>query len=71
MYICILYVSVDNHETNNSNADENVGEEEPLLTAGGNVNWRCYYGNQYGDSLHTYAPHTQTHTNSNLNRITI
>lgn len=27
----------------------NSGQKEQLYTKGGNVNYHCYYGNQYGD----------------------
>ena len=33
------------------NAGDNVEKKEAYYTASGNVNWKSYYGEQYGDSL--------------------
>ena len=33
------------------NPGEGVEKREPSCTVGGNVNWYCHYGEQYGDSL--------------------
>jgi len=38
-------------KTTNNKSWKGGGERKPLCTVGGNVNWRSYYGRQYGDSL--------------------
>jgi hypothetical protein len=37
--------------TTNKNVDEDVGEKEPLYTAGGNVSYYNHFGKQYGGFL--------------------
>jgi hypothetical protein len=36
--------------THTTNVGEDLGENEPFYTVGGNVDWYNYYGKQYGGS---------------------
>ena len=47
----MLCMRPQKEKSTNNNAGGSVEKKEPSYTAGGNVNWYNYYGEQYGGSL--------------------